>query len=220
MRPVVVHHYPTWDLQKVLQAFSKAPFEPLGTVHLSFLTYKTLLLVAITLPRRISELAVLSVRDDLCVFHLDRAVLYLDPAFMPKINSWFHRAQELVFPDFCPNPLHAREALRIYIKRTQSFRCTEALCVLFAVSEGTEANHFGIGQVDQVYCRQDLRCLVIAAAQGGYGTFNKECGHHYGLGHTSISGRDMQSSNLVNNIIGYTHMPRRRLPLVGEFYNV
>lgn len=53
---------------------------------------------------------------------------------MPKINSWFYRAQKLVLPDFCPNPLHAREALRIYIKRTQSFRHTEALFVSFLAS--------------------------------------------------------------------------------------
>lgn len=82
--------------------------------------------MAITLARRISELAALSVREELCFFHMDQVELLLDPAFLPKINSWFYRAQELILPDFCPNPSHSREpiwhtldvrrALHIYIK--------------------------------------------------------------------------------------------------------
>lgn len=53
----------------------------------------------------------------------------------------FHRAQELVLPNFCPNPSHWFErtwhnldiwrALRIYLKRTSSLRRTESLFVFF-----------------------------------------------------------------------------------------
>lgn len=66
----------------MLQALIKAPFKPLRTNHLSFLTYKVVFLVTITSTRRISE-------EDCCIFHSDRVVLRLDPAFIPKINSYF-----------------------------------------------------------------------------------------------------------------------------------
>ncbi|XP_026528129.1 uncharacterized protein LOC113415103 [Notechis scutatus] len=72
LRPPVVHRYPTWDLPKVLQALTSPPFEPLREVCLRLLTCKVVFLVAITSARRISELAALSIRKDLCVFHADR----------------------------------------------------------------------------------------------------------------------------------------------------
>lgn len=97
--------------------------------------------MAVKSVRRISEIAALSVRDDLCVFHADRVVLRLDPTFVPKINTPFHRLQELVLPDFCPHPAHpleqrwhkldVRRALRIYLKRTVGFHKTESLLVSF-----------------------------------------------------------------------------------------
>lgn len=87
----------------MLQTLTFPPFEPLGSVPLKFLTFKVTFLLAITSARRVSELMALAVRKDLCTFHADRMVLRLDPSFIPKVSSWFHRAQELVLPDFCPN---------------------------------------------------------------------------------------------------------------------
>lgn len=65
----------------------------------------------------------------------------LDPTFIPKINTPFHRAQELILPNFCPEPAHRlertwhtldmRRALRIYLKRTSSLRRTESVFVSF-----------------------------------------------------------------------------------------
>ncbi|XP_058021205.1 uncharacterized protein LOC131189221 isoform X1 [Ahaetulla prasina] len=141
LRPPTLHRYPSWDLSRVLNALTKPPFEPLREVGLKFLTYKVVFLVAITSAHRISELAALSSRPDLCVFHTDRVVLRLDPTFVPKINTPFHRAQELVLPNFCPNPSHALErswhtldvcrALQIYLKRTSPIRRSEARFVSF-----------------------------------------------------------------------------------------
>lgn len=141
LRPPVVHRFPTWDLNKVLTALTLSPFEPLRQVSLRFLSFKVSFLVAITSARRISELAALSTRSDLCIFHTDRVVLRLDPAFLPKINTLFHRAQEIVLPNFCPRPTHrlerswhlldVRRALRIYLSRTAPLRKTEALFVSF-----------------------------------------------------------------------------------------
>lgn len=141
LSPPVVHRYPSWDLPLVLQALTSDPFEPLAAVSLKFLTLKVAFLLAITSARRVSELGALFVCKDLCVFHSDRVVLRLDPTFLTKVNSRFHRAQELVLPNFCPDPrnqqeslwhtLDVRRALRRYLKRTESFRQTESLLVSF-----------------------------------------------------------------------------------------
>ncbi|XP_034257856.1 uncharacterized protein LOC117654965 [Pantherophis guttatus] len=164
LRPPVVHRFPTWDLVKVLQTLMEDPFEPLRDTPLRYLSFKVSFLVAITSARRISELASLSVRPGLCVFHTNRVVLCLDPSFLPKVNSWFHRAQELVLPNFCPNPVHAlepkwhtldvRRALRIYIKRTSSFRKMESFFVSFQLASLGPRSSFDPGPLDLgVYCQ-------------------------------------------------------------------
>ncbi|XP_058017525.1 uncharacterized protein LOC131187272 [Ahaetulla prasina] len=141
VNPPVVHRFPSWRLNAVLNALTKTPFEPLRDSSLRFLSLKVAFLIAITSARRISELSALSIRQDLCSFFNDRVVLRLDPTFLPKVNSQFHRAQEVVLPNFCPNPKHhlekvwhtldVRRALKIYIDRTSTFRKTEALFVSF-----------------------------------------------------------------------------------------
>ncbi|XP_060545540.1 uncharacterized protein LOC132711180, partial [Pantherophis guttatus] len=141
IRPTMIHRYPTWDLTLVLQALTSPPFEPLGSASLKLLSFKVTFLLAITSARRVSELAALSIRQDLCIFKPNTVVLRLDPAFLPKINSSFHRSQEIILPDFCPSPRHrledqwhtldVRRALRRYIARTSLFRKSEALLVSF-----------------------------------------------------------------------------------------
>ncbi|XP_060546629.1 uncharacterized protein LOC132711500 [Pantherophis guttatus] len=90
LSPPVIHRFPTWDLSKVLSSLTQSPFEPLRTTSLKFLSFKVSFLVAITSARRISELAALSIRQDLSVFHHDKVVLRLDPTFLPKVNSVYH----------------------------------------------------------------------------------------------------------------------------------
>lgn len=102
-----VHHFPTWKLNKVLSALMGPPFEPMAKIALKKLTVKTLLLVAITSARQVSELGALLVSPNLCIFHKDRVVLRPDPTFIPKVNTWFHR--ELSMQSFCPNPRHPKE---------------------------------------------------------------------------------------------------------------
>lgn len=68
-------------------------------------------------------------------------VLCLDPAFLLKVNTIFHREQERLLPSFCPQPQHPRErlwhsldmqrALTFYLERTRSFRQTDALFLGF-----------------------------------------------------------------------------------------
>lgn len=136
-----INWIPTWDLNKVLSALTKAPFNPLQEVNLKFISFTVVFLIAMTSTRWISELAALSICQDLCIIPSDRVVLQMDPTFIPKVNSTFHRSQELVLPNFCPSPHHQLEkiwheldvcrALRLYIARTSFFSCTEALFVSF-----------------------------------------------------------------------------------------
>ncbi|XP_039176745.1 uncharacterized protein LOC120297791 isoform X2 [Crotalus tigris] len=100
--PPVVHRYSTWDLPKVLKVLTGSPFEPIKSCSLHLLSWKVAFLITITSARHISELAALSVRGDLCNFQDDRVILKLDPSFIPKVNTWFHRSQDLVLLDFCP----------------------------------------------------------------------------------------------------------------------
>ncbi|XP_013917310.1 PREDICTED: uncharacterized protein LOC106545317, partial [Thamnophis sirtalis] len=141
LRPPTIHRYPTRQLSVVLQVLTAPPFEPLHSVSLRHLTLKTAFLIAITSARRISELVALLVRQDLCIVHPDRVVLRLDPSFIPKINTRFHRAQEVILPRFCPRLSHAREhswhtldvrwALKVYLHRTSDFRQSETLFISF-----------------------------------------------------------------------------------------
>lgn len=97
--------------------------------------------------------------------------LRLDPAFVPKINTPFHRTQELVLPNFCPDPTHplerqwhrlnVRRALRRHIRHTASFRKSEALFVSFhSSSMGQRVSSVTVG-------RWIRACIATAYAQSG-----------------------------------------------------
>lgn len=137
----MVHRYPIWDLSIVLRSLTGTPYEPLWSASLCILSCKVTFLVLITCARRISEIATLAVRSDLCMFHVDRVVLPLYPSFIPKVNMSFHRLQEIVLHNFCPNPTHPLQkywhtldvwrALHVFLKRTAALRKTESLFVSF-----------------------------------------------------------------------------------------
>lgn len=125
----------------MLSALEMAFFEPLSSIVMLHLTYETVMLVAVTSARRVSELCALSTNPNLCIFHSDRVVLRLDPAFIPLINTWFHSTQDIVLPPFCPKPtcqleadwhkLDVRRVLKHYIDRTKQFRKTDSLFIMF-----------------------------------------------------------------------------------------
>ncbi|XP_073437645.1 uncharacterized protein [Dendrobates tinctorius] len=139
------HHSPIdpWDLNLVLGALQKAPFEPIQDIPLSLLSWKVAFLIAITSIRRVSELAALSCRSPYLILHQDKVVLRPVPSFLPKVVSPFHINEDIVLPSFCPAPAHPLEkslhkldvvrALRVYLARTASFRQSDSLLV---ISEG------------------------------------------------------------------------------------
>ncbi|XP_068101500.1 uncharacterized protein [Hyperolius riggenbachi] len=142
LKPSVRSRIPAWDLNVVLQGLCESPFEPLSQVSDKFLTLKTIFLIAITTARRIGELQALSIKEPYCVISEDRVTLRPDAAFLPKVVSSFHRNQEIYIPSFCENPtndkekrlhlLDVRRSLLQYLERSNSWRKSDAMFVLFA----------------------------------------------------------------------------------------
>ena len=80
VKPVV----PFWDLHIVLNAISAAPFEPMDSANLKYVTWRTAFLLAISSTARVSELQALDSNPDLCSISKSHALLHLNPAFLPK----------------------------------------------------------------------------------------------------------------------------------------
>ncbi|XP_072008159.1 uncharacterized protein [Engystomops pustulosus] len=109
IRPQVLKRVPSWDLSLVLDALSRPPFEPLKDASIKNLTLKTSLLVAVTSARRLGELQAISIREPYMCILPDRITLTLDPSFVPKVASRFHKNQEIILPSFYGNPSSSKE---------------------------------------------------------------------------------------------------------------
>ncbi|XP_069596830.1 uncharacterized protein [Ranitomeya imitator] len=140
-RPIHRNRSMPWDLNLVLSALTKEPFEPLHSASLKLLSLKTAFLVAITSARRVGDIQALSRLSPYTEFLQDRVVLRPDPAYLPKVASEFHRSQEIVLPSFLPNPsnskeellhtLDVRRCLLEYISVTDAWKREEALFLSF-----------------------------------------------------------------------------------------
>ena len=132
-RPVTRSLVPPWDLSLVLDALTAAPFEPLESVGLKFVTLKTALVLALVTAKRVSDLQALSVSPDCTIFSTDRMRVTVrpNPAFVPKNSNVASVPVDL--RPFHPPPFGSGEderlyrlcpvrALRIYMDRTAPFR--------------------------------------------------------------------------------------------------
>ncbi len=137
--PVSKPLFPKWDLGLVLDALSMSPFEPLDKVDFKILSFKTALLLALALAKRVSEIHALSVHSACLQFMSGDAgvVLTPNPAFMPKIVKAIIPLELRAFypPRFASseqqklNALCPVRALRIYTERTRGFRESDQLFV-------------------------------------------------------------------------------------------
>ena len=89
-RPVRNPVLPTWRLEFVLKALTKAPYEPMRFSDIKFLALKTVYLVAITSARRVSELQALGSQEPYLVFGSNGVTLATNIDFIPKVNTAFH----------------------------------------------------------------------------------------------------------------------------------
>ncbi len=78
LKPPVCPRMPTWDLAMVLEALSKAPFEPLEAVSPRF-TVKTVFLLAISSLKRVGNLRALSVAPSCLEFASGMSRVFLYP---------------------------------------------------------------------------------------------------------------------------------------------
>ncbi len=111
LNPPRPHLVPSWDLPSVLSALRGAPFEPLQSVELKFLSLKTVLLSALATVKRVGDLQGHSMpfRDQ--VVNLQA---------LPREEA------DPAIALLCPV-----RALRIYVDCTQSFRTSDQLFVCF-----------------------------------------------------------------------------------------
>ncbi|XP_073429908.1 uncharacterized protein [Dendrobates tinctorius] len=140
-RPIATQKVPSWDLNLVLSALTGPPFEPIQSAPLKTLSLKTILLVALTSARRVSDIQALSALPPFIKIMEDRIILKPDPAYLPKVATHFHRSQEVVLPSFCPNPtnrgeekfhtLDVKRCLVHYLEATKGCRKEGSLFVCF-----------------------------------------------------------------------------------------
>ncbi|XDV22692.1 hypothetical protein PO909_027538 [Leuciscus waleckii] len=134
-RPPLV---PSWDLSVVLTALQSAPFEPLQSVELKFLSMKTALLVALASIKRVGDLQAFSV-DEVCLEFRpanSHVILRPRPGYVPKVPTTPFRDQVVnlqALPLEEADPALALlcpvRALRAYVDRTQCFRTSDQLFV-------------------------------------------------------------------------------------------
>ncbi len=131
---------PSWDLALVLRALITAPFEPLQSVELKFLSMKTLLLTALASIKRVGDLQAFSVDDSCLQFGPadSSATLRPRPGYVPKVPTTPFRDQVVNLQALPPEEadpalalLCPVRALRQYTDRTQSFRTSEQLFVCY-----------------------------------------------------------------------------------------
>ena len=123
-RPRTATLFPKWSLDIVLEYLQSSLFQPIETIGLIFLTYKTVFLVALASAFRVSELHALSVSDDCCRFNADGSCSLLTClGFVAKNRLPSDGPQRLLLkplnelPSLCPV-----RTLRVYIDRTKSIR--------------------------------------------------------------------------------------------------
>ncbi|KAL0152056.1 hypothetical protein M9458_052640, partial [Cirrhinus mrigala] len=140
LNPPRPHLIPSWDLAVVLQGLQQDPFEPLQSVELDALSFKTAFLTALTSIKRVGDLQALSMNSSCLEFGPadSHIVLRPRPGYVPKVPTTPFRDQVVTFQAFSsqdddPNLtlLCPVRALRIYMERTQPFRCSEQLFVCY-----------------------------------------------------------------------------------------
>ncbi|XP_075948857.1 uncharacterized protein LOC142951249 [Anarhichas minor] len=140
-RPLV----PLWDLLLVLEALSQHPFEPMETVGMKFISLKTVLLLALTMAKRVSDLHALSTRPSCLQFAPGRTKVCMrpNPAFVPKVVEPTYSCPTVELSAFHPPPFSSEEeqrlntlcpvrALHVYVSRSAGFRKGDQLFVSWA----------------------------------------------------------------------------------------
>ncbi|KAL0195457.1 hypothetical protein M9458_009029, partial [Cirrhinus mrigala] len=173
LNPLYSHLIPSWDLSVVLLGLRRAPFEPLASVKLKYLSFKTSLLIALTSIKRVGDLHAFSVSESCLEFGPadSHVTMRPRPGYVPKVPTTPLRDQVVNLQALPPEeadlaltllcPVHA---LRTYVDRTRSFRCSEQLFVCF-----------GGQQMGNAVSKQRLAHWVVDAITLAYQCQNELC---------------------------------------------
>ena len=116
---------PKWDLGTVLQALTKAPYEPFNDVPLQFATWKTAFLLAIVSAARGSDVAKMGCGEPHLRFQNNPEGIKLIPRSLRKQDRPGHFLKEMFIPKFTSNRrLDPVRAVRLYLKRVAGRRGT------------------------------------------------------------------------------------------------
>ncbi|XP_065325845.1 uncharacterized protein LOC134621241 [Pelmatolapia mariae] len=172
LRPMLKSSVPAWDLSLVLEALCSPPFEPIESVDMKFLSYKTALLLTLASAKRVGDLHALSVHPSCTQFSPGghKVVLRPNAAYFPKVMPASYSSMEFELLSFCSPPFESEEqrrmhslcpvrVLRTYIERTQNVRLCDQLFVCFANPNRGRA-----------LSKQRLSHWIIEAVSLAYGT--------------------------------------------------
>ncbi|KAL0149460.1 hypothetical protein M9458_055248 [Cirrhinus mrigala] len=167
VNPPRPHLVPSWDLAVTLQGLREAPFEPLASVELKYLSLKTALLTALASIKRVGDLQAFSV-DEACLEFGpgdSHVILRPRPGYVPfrdqvvNLQALPLEEADPAFALLCPV-----RALRMYVDHTRHFRRTEQLFVCFggqqkgnAVSKQRLA-HWVVNAISLSYQNQGEPC--------------------------------------------------------------
>ena len=131
-RPRALNVVPKWNLLVVLRGLRQTPFEPLEDIDLKFLTYKTVLLVALASAARVSEIGALSMAPGHIKFKEDDSSVKLFPfdGFLAKNQRSDEPPRHIKIKSlrrYAPQDDPERllcplRALKAYLKRTKQIR--------------------------------------------------------------------------------------------------
>ncbi len=142
---------PSWDLALVLRALQTAPFEPLQSVELKFLSMKTLLLTALASIKRVGDLQAFSVDESCLEFGPadSSATLRPRPGYVTEVPTTPFRDQvvnlqalPLEEADPALDLLCPVRALRQYVDSTSSPPALRRPDVAERPAPGLSANEF------------------------------------------------------------------------------
>ena len=160
--------FPLWELAVVLEGLCKPPFEPLESADIKALSLKTVLLVALTTTKRVSDIQALSTDKDCMRFSSDGKTVWLKPNLkfvtknlrvpeLPVKLVAFHPPPFLTDEDKRLHSLCPVRALRLYVQRTCSVRSTSQLFVSYKAGGKCAA-----------VCRSSLSRWIVEAIKMAY----------------------------------------------------
>ena len=162
---------PAWDLNVILEALSKPPFEPLNEVNLKHLTWKTVFLVAWGTAARVSELHALTTDKDHLRFEQTNKWLELTAAmdFLAKNQRAGQPPRKFRLPALSNKKILCPvRAVRIYLDRTKTFRRNRKK--LFLSTFKRSDKEIGIWSISRWLRETIVECYNMVAPQDAAAT--------------------------------------------------